>query len=67
MAVKLVIKGVHLVPMGMANAYLIEGDDGLTLIDAGCPNKGGSSPWGNPRAWPFARSAQVPDFYSQSP
>ena len=39
MAVKLVIKGVHLVPMGMANAYLIEGDDGLTLIDAGCPNK----------------------------
>ena len=23
----------------MANAYLIEGDDGLTLIDAGFPNK----------------------------
>jgi glyoxylase-like metal-dependent hydrolase (beta-lactamase superfamily II) len=39
MAVKLVIKGVHLVAMGMANAYLIEGDDGLTLIDAGYPNK----------------------------
>jgi hypothetical protein len=30
-----VIDGVHIVPMGMANAYLIEGDDGLTLID--CP------------------------------
>jgi glyoxylase-like metal-dependent hydrolase (beta-lactamase superfamily II) len=25
--------------MGMANAYLIEDDDGLTLIDAGFPNK----------------------------
>jgi glyoxylase-like metal-dependent hydrolase (beta-lactamase superfamily II) len=39
MAVKRVIDGVHLVPMGMANAFLIEGDDGLTLIDAGYPGK----------------------------
>jgi glyoxylase-like metal-dependent hydrolase (beta-lactamase superfamily II) len=39
MAAKLVIKGVHVVPMGMANAFLIEGDDGLTLIDAGFPGK----------------------------
>ena len=36
---KRVIKGVHLIAMGMANAYLIEGDDGLTLIDAGYPAK----------------------------
>ncbi|MBV8275655.1 MAG: MBL fold metallo-hydrolase, partial [Verrucomicrobia bacterium] len=35
--VALVIKGVHIIPMGMANAFLIEGDDGLTLIDAGFP------------------------------
>ena len=42
MGVERVIDGVHLVPMGMANAYLIEGDDGLTLIDAGFPNKEGS-------------------------
>ncbi len=34
---KRVIKAVHIVPMGMANAFLIEGDDGLTLIDAGYP------------------------------
>jgi glyoxylase-like metal-dependent hydrolase (beta-lactamase superfamily II) len=34
-----VIKGVHVVPMGSANAFLIEGDDGLTLIDAGFPGK----------------------------
>jgi glyoxylase-like metal-dependent hydrolase (beta-lactamase superfamily II) len=34
-----VIKGVHVVPMGMSNAFLIEGDDGLTLIDAGFPGK----------------------------
>jgi hypothetical protein len=27
-----VIKGVHLIPVGMANAFLINGDDGLTLI-----------------------------------
>src|SRR5580704_10122448 len=39
MTVKRVIKGVHIVPMGMANAFLIEGDDGLTLIDAGFPGK----------------------------
>ena len=39
MAVKRVIEGVHVVPMGMANAFLIEGQDGLTLIDAGFPGK----------------------------
>ena len=38
MAAKRVIKGVHVVPMGLANAFLIEGD-GLTLIDAGFPGK----------------------------
>ena len=37
MAVKLVIKEAHVVPMQMANAFLIEGDDGLTLIDARFP------------------------------
>ncbi len=36
---KQVIKGVHIVPMGFANAFLIEGDDGLALIDAGYPHK----------------------------
>jgi glyoxylase-like metal-dependent hydrolase (beta-lactamase superfamily II) len=39
MAVKRVIDGVHVVPMGKANAFLIEGEDGLTLIDAGFPHK----------------------------
>jgi hypothetical protein len=39
MAVKRVIKGVQVVPMGKANTFLIEGDDGLTLIDAGYPGK----------------------------
>ena len=39
MAVKRVIKGVHIVPMGFANAFLIERDDGVTLIDAGYPDK----------------------------
>ncbi len=39
MSVKRVIEGVHLITMGMANAYLIEGGDGLTLIDAGYPRK----------------------------
>jgi len=36
---KRVIKSVHVIPMAMANAFLIEGDDGLTLIDVGYPNK----------------------------
>ena len=39
MGAKRVINGVHIVPMGMANAFLIEGDDGLTLIDAGFPGR----------------------------
>ena len=39
MGAKRVINGVHVVPMGMANAFLIEGQDGLTLIDAGFPGK----------------------------
>ena len=36
---KPVIKGVHLIALGMANAFMIEGDDGLTLIDSGYPDK----------------------------
>ena len=36
---KRVIKSVHIVPMGFANAFLIEGDNELTLIDAGFPGK----------------------------
>ncbi len=39
MGAKRVIDGVHVVAMGMANAFLIESDDGLTLIDAGFPGK----------------------------
>jgi glyoxylase-like metal-dependent hydrolase (beta-lactamase superfamily II) len=39
MGAKRVINGVHVVAMGMANAFLIEGQDGLTLIDAGFPGK----------------------------
>ncbi len=39
MAVKRVIEGVHVVPMGMANAFLIDRDDWLALIDAGFPRK----------------------------
>jgi glyoxylase-like metal-dependent hydrolase (beta-lactamase superfamily II) len=39
MAVQSVIKDVHLVPLGTSNAFLIEGHDGFTLIDAGFPDK----------------------------
>jgi glyoxylase-like metal-dependent hydrolase (beta-lactamase superfamily II) len=38
-SMKRVVKGVHVIPMGMANAFLIEGDDGLTLVDVGYPGK----------------------------
>ena len=37
MAANFVIRGVHTIPMGFANVFLIEEDDGLTLIDAGFP------------------------------
>jgi glyoxylase-like metal-dependent hydrolase (beta-lactamase superfamily II) len=43
MAMKRIIDGVHVVPMGNANAYLIEGQDGLALIDAGFPDKEATS------------------------
>ncbi|WBL81078.1 MBL fold metallo-hydrolase [Bradyrhizobium xenonodulans] len=39
MAMKQVIEDVHVVPMGGVNAFLIESDDGLTLIDAGFAGK----------------------------
>ena len=39
MTLKRIVDGVYRVPMGQANAYLIDGEDGLTLIDAGFPNK----------------------------
>src|ERR1700761_287159 len=39
MGFKRVIDGVYVVAMGQANAFLIEGAEGLTLIDAGFPNK----------------------------
>jgi glyoxylase-like metal-dependent hydrolase (beta-lactamase superfamily II) len=39
MGAKRVIKGVYVIPMGISNAFLIEGDDDLTLIDAGSPGK----------------------------
>jgi glyoxylase-like metal-dependent hydrolase (beta-lactamase superfamily II) len=42
MGAKRVINGVHVVAMGMANAFLIEDQDGLTLIDAGFPGKEGA-------------------------
>jgi glyoxylase-like metal-dependent hydrolase (beta-lactamase superfamily II) len=37
--VKRGIEGVHVVSMGKANAFLIEGQDGLTLIDGGFRRK----------------------------
>jgi glyoxylase-like metal-dependent hydrolase (beta-lactamase superfamily II) len=42
MGAERVINGVHVVAMGMANAFLIEDQDGLTLIDAGFPGKEGA-------------------------
>ena len=39
MGAKRVINGVHVVAMGMANAFLIEDQNGFTLIDAGFPGK----------------------------
>ena len=67
MSVKRVIEGVQVVPMGMANAFLIEGDDGLTLIDAGFPGEAVSRLRGDPRTWSFAGPAQTPDFHSLPP
>jgi hypothetical protein len=65
MAVKHMIKGVHVVPMGMSNAFLIEGDDGLTLIDAGYPGKE-AAVFGAIRGL-GGSPAQAPHFHSRPP
>lgn len=39
MAITQIVKGVYSVPMGMANAFLVEDTTGLLLIDAGYPGK----------------------------
>jgi len=65
MAVKRVIKGVHIIPMAFANAFLVEGDDGLTLIGAGYPRKEAGVFGGDLWAWSYLRSAQAPDLHPQ--
>ena len=67
MGAKRVINGVHIIPMGMANAFLIEGDDGLALIDAGFPAKEAAVFGSDRRDWPFGRPAKAPHFHSRPP
>src|SRR5947207_14654363 len=58
---------VHVVPMGTANAFMIEGDDGLTLIEAGFPGKE-AAVFGAIRG--LGRSPdqlKQPDFHSRPP
>jgi glyoxylase-like metal-dependent hydrolase (beta-lactamase superfamily II) len=38
MAVKQIAPGVHAIPLGGVNAFLLEAEDGLVLIDTGLPN-----------------------------
>jgi hypothetical protein len=70
-------RGVHVVPMGFANGSLIEGDDGLTLIDVGFPESVITIAWnaqvgrlpssGRSAHLPFIGPAQAPDFHSRPP
>ena len=39
MAVEEIAPGVHAIGMGYVNAFLIAGEDGLTLVDSGLPKK----------------------------
>lgn len=39
MALKKIIDGAYLIPLGMANAVLLDGGSELTLVDAGFPGK----------------------------
>jgi glyoxylase-like metal-dependent hydrolase (beta-lactamase superfamily II) len=41
MATRQVAPGLHQIGLGMVNAFLIEDDDGLVLIDTGNPGQGG--------------------------
>ena len=39
MAIEEIVSGVQAIGMGYVNAFLITGDDGLTLVDSGLPRK----------------------------
>ena len=39
MAVEEIVPGVHAIAMGYVNAFLIAGEDGLTLVDSGLPRR----------------------------
>src|SRR3972149_7323635 len=39
MAIEEIVSGVYGIGMGYVNAFLITGDDGLTLVDSGLPRK----------------------------
>src|SRR3990172_12931399 len=39
MAIEEIVSGVYGIGMGYVNAFLIAGDDGLTLVDSGLPRK----------------------------
>jgi glyoxylase-like metal-dependent hydrolase (beta-lactamase superfamily II) len=41
MTIKRIVAGVWRVPLGMVNAFLVQGDDGLTVIDAGVAGSAG--------------------------
>jgi glyoxylase-like metal-dependent hydrolase (beta-lactamase superfamily II) len=41
MEIKPVVPGLHQVKLGFVNAFLLEGEDGLTLIDTGVPGSDG--------------------------
>lgn len=40
MAIQQVVPGVYAIPISIVNAFLIEAEDGLTLIDTGVPDSG---------------------------
>lgn len=41
MAIRTIVGGLHVIPVGSVNAFLLDDDQGLTLIDAGFPGKEG--------------------------
>jgi hypothetical protein len=58
MVARRVMEGVTMIRMGGVNAYLLEGPEGLTLVDAGSPGRslGSRRPPGpggiTPATWP---------------
>ena len=63
---KKIVEGAYLVPLGSANAVLLDGGPELALVDAGFPDKATFVFHCDPAAWTNIARSLTPDFHARS-